>query len=866
MAEPRREMLEELALTGEKPAPPYGRLLRQPDDRRWRRMAYAALLASVLPVSLGADGGLYLWELLRVAGPADALRLLSPVLLALALLALSVAPRLTRLGQSTAVLGLLALATVAFTGSRVAFHEAFSGLLQFVGRRPLLVTLGLVLLASGGELRSGSGELGVSPTTQRVARALLVAGSALTTLVYLLPQRGQPFALLIGERMLAAARYGGARLVAGQVLFWLLALLPLGLSLGAMLTLRRRGRAGILLPLGARYGLSGLAVLLCFRLLLGEFSPHAVLLQIRTAVLLAVAIGTAAGSIESIVRHLLDDSLPPLPPRSPLARDVRLRQLLRGALRTGPGPAAQDETPPGLDLLGAAGVAPSHPWLGWLIRRRLGELGAELPEPVRDPSRPDFGQARAFLALLESRSPGDEPAAPLDAESEREPVALWLCTGRRRLPSAIGAALVLGALVLGAALYRPKPELDWTLAAPTTEADELLGTALPRYVVALSHRSELLAQQRSGAEALQLLRQQELELGAAATRTDGELGRRIDRLVRAADALDRTGQLWIDAVHGVNRRIRQLGLPYYVDGNVVQVTSRVAESTRRVFYVTTYRVEQVHRFADRGRPYAALHVRRLDRLNLLGARLGATRRDEPFALVMVDVIAETVKDRLDSLAAASSCGFGRERVGDLLDDPLAAIGVDEACGAAIGALLAARGLDLGRTAEPAQAAELLVALQIDATERHEIQHQVDGEELDVPRELFAFAPWADDEGLTLVSQEASAHLAELCGDDPLATAWRLADLTSFLLERGSRNPYRFAAALVVGHLRGRPVMDRMGNVAVGEVRALWADLAAHPADIAKSIAPLARKAHEDLFGAPLAALPPLDPASLPGAR
>jgi hypothetical protein len=228
---------------------------------------------------------------------------------------------------------------------------------------------------------------------------------------------------------------------------------------------------------------------------------------------------------------------------------------------------------------------------------------------------------------------------------------------------------------------------------------------------------------------------------------------------------------------------------------------------------------------------------------------------------MVDVIADTVRDRLESLRDASSCGFGRERVGDMLDDPLAAIAVDESCGAAIVGLLKARGLDPASDSE--RAATQLDVLQIDATERHEIQHQVDGEDLGVPRQLFDLAPWADDEGLMLVAQEASAHLAELGTDDPLATAWRLADVTSFLLERGSRNPYRFAAALIVGRLLGRPVMDRVGHVRVSEIRTLWADLASRPAEIAGWVAPRARAAHQDLFGSPPAALPPLDLATLP---
>ena len=219
---------------------------------------------------------------------------------------------------------------------------------------------------------------------------------------------------------------------------------------------------------------------------------------------------------------------------------------------------------------------------------------------------------------------------------------------------------------------------------------------------------------------------------------------------------------------------------------------------------------------------------------------------EPFALVMVDMIEQGVADRLDALGAARSCGFGRERVGDKLDAPLEAIAIDERCGEVLGSLLSERGLDLSTGLERARAE--LVQLQIDATERHEIQHQVDGDEIDIPNELFRVASWADDESLTLVAQEASAHLAELTTEDSLGAAWRLADLTSFLLERTSRSPYRYATALLFSRLLGKPVMDQDGNVAVGAVRALWDEVAAHRSELGRWLAPRARLAHEQLFG------------------
>jgi len=402
---------------------PYGRLVRLGDDVRYRRMGYALLLSAVLPVSLGADGGLYLWEALQVASIGDGMRLLAPVLLGFLLVGLSMAGRLGRLGQSALVMLGLALGTAAFSGSRVAFHEAFAGLLEFVGRRPLLLSLGLGLLAAGSELRTGVGELRVSAATTRCARSLLVSGSVLLALVYVLPQRGRPFAWLIVEHMRQVARVGGARLVAGQALFWLLGLLPLVLCVAALGSLRRAARPGILLALLARYGLSGLAVLLCFRLLIGEINPHAMLLQIRTAVLFAVAIGVGSRAVVAIVRHLLDDPLPPLGPPSRLARDIRLRQLLRAYLARAAPPAAAEPDLFALELARAC-----HPWLRWLMRRRLAEIATELRDPPADLLKPGVARARLLLDALEARSDPDAPR-PTEPFVEPHPLGLWVAAG-----------------------------------------------------------------------------------------------------------------------------------------------------------------------------------------------------------------------------------------------------------------------------------------------------------------------------------------------------------------------------------------------------------------------------------------------------
>ncbi|MBI4701387.1 MAG: hypothetical protein HY744_09545 [Deltaproteobacteria bacterium] len=748
---------------------------------------------------------------------------------------MSYAPGLTRLGQGLgALLGVLVGAAL-LTGSRVAYRDSFRGVLDFVGRHPLPVVAGLSLVGAGADLRLP--RPGMSRDPRPGARQLLAAGSALLLLLYLLPQRGKPFGLLLGERIVAAASAGGLRLVAGSVLFWALGLLPLFVAMAALRALRRSARPGILLGLGARYGLSGLAALLCLRLLLDELDPYAILLQLRTAVLLGVLVGSLSLGLEQVLRHLLYDPLPPLPPPSGLARDARLRELVRAYLTCGPEHDAS--------VLDTPGVPASHALLRWLMRRRLAELGAELGLRRAGALRPSAPQAHAFLATLEARPVppvGGDTAPP--AVAEPGSLGLWLCTGAWRLPLALAAALVVLAGGLAWRLHEPEPDLAWKLGPATAAGDALFGDLLPAYVIALGRREARGEASERSPRAGDELRRQTSALVAAAAAVDRPLGRRVERIARRAVALDRTGLLWLDAVQEINRRVRELGMPYYVDGNALVGGAGEAGRREPLFYVTTYRVQAVRRFALAGRRRAALHVRRLDRLAIAGARLGMVRDDEPFALVMLDTVEESVRERLDALGRERRCGIGPGRGSDL------ARPADAACGQALRALLEAQGLDLG--GGRARTERELVARQVAATERHELQHQLDGEDLAIAPALFRLAPGAADAELRAVTQELSALLAELATTDDLGAAWKLGDLAGHVLaQAAARSRYRYAAALVVGELLGRPVVGPGGRIDLAAAAELWQRAPARPGELGAWLAPRARAAHDRLVGTPL---------------
>ncbi|MBW2528340.1 MAG: hypothetical protein JRI23_29460 [Deltaproteobacteria bacterium] len=828
---------------------PHARSLRRQQDVRLRRYGFAVLVTVLLPLSMGAEGGLYLWDVIGVVRWTELVGQLAPFALAAGLVALSYAPAITRFGQSALALVALGTATAWLTFSPLALEASFQGLLSFVGRRPLLVATGLALVGAGADLRLDDATAGRRDLSLRLARALLIAGVALLVLVYVLPQRGSPFGLVLAEQIAMSAWHGGPRVVAGRVLFWALGLLPLGVAIGAAIALARPRLAGTLLGVAARYGLSLLAVLLCIPLLAAELDAHRALLQARTAILLGVAIGVAARSVEGLVRHLLETPLPATGPPSMLARDVRLRRLVALYRRR---PDDGDRT-----VLEARGAPGSHRWLRWLMARRLDEVAAELPRPPRDAQRPDASQAASYAAVLAARfdrlhssTEDTRPEDPLPPTPRLTGLSLWVLSGRWRL-AVVSCACLLGGLISLAALLRERPaDLAWRLGSPTDAADKLFGETLPRYVVLLARRSESAAAEQAGAEEVARATQQAEQLVGSAREVDALLGERIDRLVRAAGAVDRTGRLWLDAVHAVNRRVRAIGLPYYLDGNVMHLRTRRRGAARRVFYVTSYRVEQVRRFEADGEAVAALHVRRLDRLNIAGSRLGAVRADEPFALVLLDSIERSVEQRLEALAERSSCGLTLRA----WSTAGTAAEIDALCSRTLERLADAEQLAVAEV-DP-DTVRAFVGRQIDATERHELQHQIDGPRLTVPPALYRATPWADDEAVRATARELSAHMAELDSEDSLAVAWRLADLSTYLVRPRSRAPYRFAAATIVGRLLGASVVDGRGRVSSAAVLRFWQEVADRGPDLAAWVAPEIRDAHEELFGTPIADLRP----------
>ena len=789
---------------------PHSRIARLEDERSLRTLAAAALVVLALPVAPSLDGGLFVWNLLATSHGLELCGLLAPIVLAAMLLAATLVTRVTRMTLGFAALVSLAVAAALFTGSRAATEQLFTLLFEYVTHHPLVVLGGLTLVGVGASMRNDE-------VLAPWARGLLIAGGALLALLYALPERGQPMALGIVATARAAVKASDGRAVMGGLLRVVLDIMPLLIAIAAWVQARPRAHSAHAVAALARFGLPGLGALTAIPLLFSGLEGTLVLTQIRAALLCGVAVGVASQGLEALLRHLLEHSLPPEGEAAVLARDVRLRQLLRAA-------------PEGTSLLAAPGVPASHPLLAWLVRRRIGELAGVRMPANGTPLTPDPETARAWLARLDGTPP--TPA--------RETLALRVATGPWTLSLALGGAALVLLAGLAWRVHRPAPDLAWELGEKTATDEALFKDMLPDFLLALSERNRALRKGDGGAEAANALRTQSQEMLAAARELDAGLASTLGDLVKATDAVDLSGELWVDRVNALNRDVRRLGLPYYVEASFYEFpevkNDRPTGRVRRVHLVFTYDVEAIRRFTVDGREYAALRVRRLDQLNVGAMRLGYVRWDEPFALIDVGAIEEHVSRRLDSLITTETCGASSFE----MDDQASV--VDAACGQAVLSLFAAAKRDVSDDATRRS----LVERQIAATERHELQHQVDGEDLDVPAALYDVAPNVRESDLGRASKEMSAYLCELVTDDPVDAALLLVQLMEFAMSDSS--VYHYAGALVLGNLGEGPVLKESGRVSLTDLETIAAWIEVQGTDLAARVSERASAAHERLFG------------------
>jgi hypothetical protein len=352
------------------------------------------------------------------------------------------------------------------------------------------------------------------------------------------------------------------------------------------------------------------------------------------------------------------------------------------------------------------------------------------------------------VVVLRGHEPGAEP------ESARPALARLL---RRALIAC--AALVLAGAAEWWLARPPTKGIEWTLSPPSPQADAAFCTALDEWS-RIRLRWDDRVREQSSATAMVELKGAERKVKDAAAPLEPPIRNALDALLLDSRDLDLAGRGWFRLVADVNEANRAAGAPYYVDPSVSMY--QTPDGLRRRFGVHGYRIERVRPVRAGSERFATLHVRRLGARAGSHGLLGFSRDLQPFALVVLDEI-EPTHTELAKLADAQTPSCSGENPDAALALP--GFGSDNAI---FGAVELERAmLDCGRAiSEIAKRdrAALLAAL-VAQTERHELQHQIDGPHLPLPSSLLDRMSGYTDAAQELVSRELSAYVAELTATD-----------------------------------------------------------------------------------------------------
>jgi hypothetical protein len=241
----------------------------------------------------------------------------------------------------------------------------------------------------------------------------------------------------------------------------------------------------------------------------------------------------------------------------------------------------------------------------------------------------------------------------------------------------------------------------------------------------------------TGAEAQVLTKARSREMLAAARAQPAgrDVAEALATLAGQVDDLELSGRAFGRLVADANDAARRAGLPYYLDASVTVGVS--TEGATRRFYTTPYRVKEVHAFRVGDDRFATLLVE-----PMTGERrvhLGFSRDQDPFALVLGSEV-RSYAERFGQEGATCHAGAG------------GAAGALSRCDAALAKLRERLGGALERAA-------------LAGTERHELQHQIDGPHLPLSPAVAELLAGFSDEAQDRVSRELSAYIAEMTASD-----------------------------------------------------------------------------------------------------
>ncbi|NUP08532.1 MAG: hypothetical protein HOW73_20985 [Polyangiaceae bacterium] len=382
-------------------------------------------------------------------------------------------------------------------------------------------------------------------------------------------------------------------------------------------------------------------------------------------------------------------------------------------------------------------------------------------------------------------------ADPFEPTKETKAIAPKGMLPKRAAMVAGGAVAVLA--VTQFALSRPPSKgTDWDIDEPTKESDLVFGSAFRDWARA-RRQWDLSARLKSGSEARVDVKDSGRELVQASKDVSKDLSAAFETLVAESDDLDLAGNKWSRLVHGVNEASRASKLPYYIDPDFIMSEDQEKGEVRYHFMAHVYRIRKVNQFDVDGDKYATLHVESLDQNAVDHLRLGFSRDEQPFALVNLDAILRKTSE-FQALVKQGYCSDG------LVLNMRVYQGLEE-CGKKLQAYASERESEI---------AEAVVL----GTERHELQHQIDGPHLPlagaVLNLLEGFEPSAQDR----VNRETSAFLAELTTDG-IAPKLALVQLAQYLFSsEEQKGVYAKTAVVIFEAMAERSI--RRGFIVDGE--------------------------------------------------
>ena len=392
----------------------------------------------------------------------------------------------------------------------------------------------------------------------------------------------------------------------------------------------------------------------------------------------------------------------------------------------------------------------------------------------------------------ENVSSGTDAFGKKDAASHAVSAPAGLPPVRAAMIAAV--AVVLVSVMAFAASRPPTKGTEWTLKPSTKESDAVFDEMLVSWMKARRSWDFSTRQAAGGAESRLAVKETARKFAVGARDLDSDVGGAVTELTAESDDLDLGGRKWARMVEAVNEANRKAGLPYFLDTDIVEHHTK--EGIRRSFAIYPYKIDEVKQFDVGGRPFATLRVRRIEGSPGSHGRLGFSRDNLPFALVLLDeteqhgeLFASLVRMGycIDALAMNSELYGGLDRCGKLLSD----YGKDYPQRVADGVLL--------------------------GTERHELQHQIDGPHLPLSTTVLSHMQGYAHSSQDRVNREVSAFLAEMTagGAAPKVT---LVQLAQYLLGREDLNgTYNKAAIICFEALSGKKV--RKGHRMDG--RAFW---------------------------------------------